>query len=210
MGCVDGWDEGGTRSPHCVWAHRCDWGFLKGPSWNWIPVWLDYRLEWEQFWSPNSDLTSASMPGGRVCWGRTEMLAVFSLSLYPFLRLFFRHLNMGRFFKGTDSDHAVMPVCCNVEGTAVSPPLMCSSGVFYKQMNYEWVSVVKKIQRKTWHWASRYSWHPEVIWKLMEDYFPLNSHRHLNLGAASYCNVLHESMCRMFLKEEISFWLCKK
>lgn len=103
-----------------------------------------------------------------------------------------------------------MPMHWSVAGTAVSPPLTCSSGGFYKQMNYEWVSVVKKIPRKRWHWASLHSWHPEVIWKLMEDYFPLSSHRHPNLGTARCCNVLHESMCRMVLNEEISFWLCKK
>lgn len=110
-------------------------------------------------------------------------------------------------FEGTDSEHAVMPLHCSVTGTAVSPLLTCSSGCFYKQLNSEWVTVVKKNPRKTWHWTSCHSWHPEAIWKLTEDYFPLSPHRHPNLGTVSYRNVLHESMCRMFLKEEKAFWL---
>lgn len=110
------------------------------------------------------------------------------------------------FFEGTGSEHAAMPAHCSVTGTAVSPPLTCSD-CFYKQINSEWVSVVKKSSRKTWLWTSFHLWHPEVIQKLKEDYFPCSPHRRPNLGTGSYCNVLHESMCRMFLKEDKSFWL---
>lgn len=79
-GCVGGWDEDGPQSPR--WSElRGVTGVFEGPSWKWIPVWLEYRLQGEQLWSPNSDLTFAPKPRGRVCRGRTEMLAVFS----PFL-----------------------------------------------------------------------------------------------------------------------------
>lgn len=60
-----------------------------------------------------------------------------------FLKLLCCYLEL-RFFEGTDSEHAALPVHCSVTGTAVSPPLTCSSGSFYKQMNAEWISVVKK------------------------------------------------------------------
>jgi len=52
------------------------------------------------------------------------------------------------FLERTDSEHAAMSVHCSVTGTAVSPPLTCSSGCFYKQKKSEWVSVVKKIPKK--------------------------------------------------------------